>query len=96
MSTDDGYLISEGIHALLTELEKMGLVFLQDSMEYEYDVEEGLQKVSLLSEDLPDFRVGDDLMKISEYEWMVYSIGRVEEEEEVEMYRTTFSLEDVI
>ena len=34
---DDVYVVSEGVAALLTALDELGLEFKQDSLEYEYD-----------------------------------------------------------
>jgi hypothetical protein len=94
--TDTEYVISEAISALITALEELGLVFMMDSMEYEYDDDEG-QKVVLLSEDIPDFEVKEDeLLTISGFDWVVQSIQPYKTDNDVAMYQTVFILEDVI
>lgn len=94
--TETSYLISEGISALITALEELGLIFMMDSMLYEYDAGEG-QKVILLSEEIPDFEIrADELLTISEFDWMVQSIQPYENDDDVALYQTVFMLEDVI
>jgi hypothetical protein len=94
--TETGYLISEGINTLITALEELGLIFMMDSMLYEYDADEG-QKVILLSEEIPDFEIhADELLTISEFDWIVQSIQPYENDDDVVLYQTIFSLEDVI
>lgn len=89
---NDKYAVSEAIAALLAALDEMGMEFEQESLDYEYDKDEG-QFVHLLSENLPDFEVeADDMLLISDFEWVVKRIKRTEDGD----YRTTFHLEDAI
>lgn len=94
--TETGYIISEAISALITALEELSLDFIMDSMLYEYDADEG-QKVIFLSEEIPEFVIREKkLLEISEFGWTVQSIQPYENDKDLALYQTVFSLEDVI
>ena len=84
------YTVRESITALLTALEEMGLEFDKDSVIYGYERNEG-QTVSVSSDDIPDFEIGEDMLAISDFEWIVQEIEYTDGE-----YVTTFLLEDAI
>lgn len=85
------YTVNEAIKALLTALEKMGIVFKQEGIFYSYDKEEG-QRLCIYTEGIPNFEVGEDMLLISDFEWIVRKIERLNGN----IYITTFLLEDVI
>lgn len=87
----DSYSVSEGIAALLAELDKMEIEFDGESVLFHYEKEEG-QTVSITTDNIPDFEVGEDMLIISEFEWIVQ---RIEQNEDGD-YVTTFLLEDAI
>jgi len=88
---ENTYSVSEAISALLTELEKMEIDFDRDSIIYAYEKDEG-QTVSIITDDIPDFEIGEDMLIISEFEWIVQRIGQNADGD----YVTTFLLEDAI
>jgi hypothetical protein len=93
---NESYCVMEGVEALLTTLEKMGIAFNRDTAVYDYDKEgknrEIGQRVTILTEGIPNFEIKEDMLLISDFEWIVETIVHGYDN----LYYTTFLLEDVI
>jgi len=70
----------------------MEIDFDKKSVVYHYGKEEG-QTISVITNDIPDFEIGEDMLIISEFEWIVKEI-KIHEDEDC--YITIFLLEDAI
>ena len=95
---DTSYSVNEAIDALLEELGVLGLDFIEGSMLYDYNMDEG-QRVTLLSNEIPNFILEDgNPLLLTRFEWQVEEIkpADTDEDEEMNIYQTVFYLEDVI